>query len=50
MRSKPRLSEKKNKLESYGPMVACACARVRAHVCARLRACACMRPRQVMLC
>jgi len=32
MRSKPRLSEKKNKLESYGPMVACACARVRARV------------------
>ena len=32
MRSKPRLSEKKNKLESYGPMVACACARGRARV------------------
>merc|ERR1712153_161584 len=31
MRSKPRLSEKKNKLESYGLMVACACAR--AHCC-----------------
>jgi len=32
MRSKPRLSEKKNKSKSYGPMVACACA------CARARA------------
>jgi len=32
MRSKPRLSKKKNKSKSFGPMVACAFARARARV------------------